>query len=82
MTFVIKEKIETKCSLQKGNIFDIEPYNYIFNKKTIFLDSDIVTEDPEALQHVMENLKNLDIQYLDLLAYAISYETEFTEEES
>ena len=61
MTFVIKEKIETKCSLQKGNIFDIEPYNYIFNKKTIFLDSDIVTEDPEALQHVMENLKNLDI---------------------
>jgi hypothetical protein len=31
MTFVIKHKIEIRDELQKGNIFDLEPYNYMLN---------------------------------------------------
>ncbi len=45
MTFVIKEKIEQGDVLQKNNIFDPEPYNYIFNKSTSFLDGEFVKHD-------------------------------------
>jgi hypothetical protein len=38
MSFVIKDKIEMEDTLQQNNIFDPEPYNYIFNKSTSFLD--------------------------------------------
>lgn len=38
MSFVIKDKIEMEDALQQNNIFDPEPYNYIFNKSTSFLD--------------------------------------------
>ena len=79
MSFVIKDKIEEKCPLQKGNIFDIEPYNYIFNKKTIFLDSDIVTENAEELSYILENMKALNFQYLDLLSYYQEYYKEVEE---
>ena len=42
MTFVIKDKIEIGDDLQRGNIFDPEAYNYIFNKSTSFIDGDFV----------------------------------------
>lgn len=44
MTFVIKDKIENNDPLVKTNQFDIESYNYIFNKSTSFLDSDFANE--------------------------------------
>ena len=39
MTFVIKHKIEIDCELQRGNQFDVEPYNYVHNRSTAFIDS-------------------------------------------
>ena len=45
MTFVILDKIETKDPMTEGNTFDITPFNYIFNKKTAFLDGDFVKND-------------------------------------
>ena len=45
MTFLIKHKIEIGDELQKGNQFDLEPYNYIFNKSTSFIDGDFVYKD-------------------------------------
>ena len=38
MCFVIKDKIEKMDEAQKGNKFDLQPYNYIFNKGTAFTD--------------------------------------------
>ena len=38
MSFVIKDKIEKNDEAQKGNYFDLEPYNYVFNKCTAFTD--------------------------------------------
>ena len=39
MSFVVKNSIETKDKTSKIEMFDIEPYNYIFNRSTSFLDS-------------------------------------------
>jgi hypothetical protein len=49
MTFVIKDKIETNCEIQIGNAFDPEPYNYIFNNSTCFLDDEFVENDHSQL---------------------------------
>lgn len=42
MTFVILDKIEQGDELQKGNVFDLEPYNYVFNKSNPFIDGNFV----------------------------------------
>lgn len=39
MSFVIKDKIEINDSNQEFNVFDITPYNYVFNNSTAFIDS-------------------------------------------
>ena len=49
MSFVIKEKIEVKDDNLKGNVFDIEPYNYLFNKSTAFMDGSFVANDPKEV---------------------------------
>ena len=45
MSFVIKSKIEQKDVNQEKNKFDIEPYNYIYKKRSSFLDSKFVCDD-------------------------------------
>ena len=45
MSFVILDKIENGDEDQKGNLFDIEPYNYLFNKGTCFTDGQFVYKD-------------------------------------
>ena len=42
MTFVIMDHIEKQDIMQQGNVFDIVPFNYIFNRKTAFLDGEFV----------------------------------------
>ena len=69
MTFMIKDKIESKDPSLKGNIFDKEPYNYIYNKKTSFLDSEFVKYDYVELQRVLEHFHKLDIHLLESLVY-------------
>lgn len=43
MSFVIKDKIES--GYLHYDFYDVEAYNYIFNGKTAFLDSRIVTDN-------------------------------------
>ena len=73
ISFVIKDKIEKKDKYQVGNIFDVTPFNYIYNKKSCFLDSDIVYSNSHYLQNVLENLKQMDVTYLDLLCTFVEY---------
>ena len=73
MSFVIKNKIEENDDLVKLNKFDIEPYNYIYNKRSSFLDSKFVYDDYITLQNVLENCKNTNILILDELAYGSPY---------
>ena len=37
LTFVIQDKIENKDPCIEGNVFDLTPYNYIFNMNTAFI---------------------------------------------
>lgn len=67
MTFAIKDKLETGCINQIGNAFDPEPYNYIFNNSTCFLDDEFVENDHSQLQNVLSNFLRIDIDMLDLL---------------
>jgi len=69
MTFVIKDKIEINDELMKGNIFDPEAYNYIYNKSTSFIDGDFIYQDHMQLEKVLTNFNKLDPDYLELLHY-------------
>lgn len=69
MSFVIKDKIENDDVLQQNNIFDPEPYNYIFNKSTSFLDGQFVQNDFKQLERVLQNFSEQDIALVNLIAY-------------
>ena len=49
MTFVINDHIEKNGYKEMGNMFDTEPYNYIFNRRTAFLDGKFVRTDHKQL---------------------------------
>lgn len=70
---MIKDKIEKDCIWQKDNIFDVEPYNYIFHGRTAFLDSDIIVKNASKLQHILENFAKINPLLLDLLAHPQQY---------
>ena len=67
MSFVIKDKIERKRDRFK--VFDPEPYTYLFNRSTAFIDGLFVRDDEDQLSYVLRNLKRLDQKYLGLLVY-------------
>lgn len=50
-------------------MFDIVPYNYLFNRSTAFLDSEFVRSDHEMLEQVLRNLSLKGKQYLNQLGY-------------
>ena len=74
MSFVIKEKIESKDECLKGNIFDIEPYNYLFNKSTTFMDGEFVATDPNEILAVLSKFEEIDIDLLEVLHYTTNLE--------
>ena len=68
MTFAIKQKLqELKCYDHPDFIFDIEQFNFIFDKRTTF------TLDPKAclniqyMQFLLSNMEQFDPKLLDLL---------------
>ena len=57
MTFVIKDDIEKRNKNLIGNFFDIEPYNYVRNKSTSFLDGTFVKNNYRELKGVLKSMK-------------------------
>ena len=55
MTFIIKEKLE-KYNPQTKYSFDLEAYNYSFNKTTCFLDGNLIRKNYMELAYVLKNL--------------------------
>lgn len=71
MSFVIKHFIESTPSEQREEyVFDVEPYNYLLNRSSSFLDSNFVKSDPTQLHEILNNFDLLDKTYLELLHYA------------
>ena len=73
MSFVIKNAIETNDKKAKQVLFDIEPYNYIFNRSTSFLDSAFVTNNHLILEKVLKNCWEIEPDIIESLAYCQSY---------
>ena len=71
LTFAILDKIEKK---HNENIFDPEPYNYIFNRSTCFLDGRFVQHDHLHLNYVLTELEKNSLVYIDLLHYTHEFE--------
>lgn len=69
MTFVIKDNIEKNDPMQEGNIFDPEPYNYLFNKSSCFIHSPDISNNPNTLAMILENFERTDPELLELLLY-------------
>ena len=69
MTFVILDKIEKKDPTTHLNVFDPVPYNYIYNRRTFFLNSEFVRKDHVMLNKVLNNLQQQDPALLDLINY-------------
>ena len=66
---MIKEKIERNDSALKTNVFDPEPYNYIFNKGTSFTDGDFVYTDHRQLERVLKNFAKINPDLLEIIVY-------------
>ena len=70
MTFVIKNFIETVSKeTRESYVFDAEPYNYLLNKSTSFLDGSFVRIDAGQLENVLQNFLHLDKGMLEILHY-------------
>jgi hypothetical protein len=69
MAFVIKDMIEQNDPSMQKNLFDIEPYNYIFNKRTSFTDSNFITEDSDELKDVLDEFEKYGSDYLNIINY-------------
>jgi hypothetical protein len=71
MTFVIKEEMENVVDFTHF-AFDIEPYNYIINQTTCFLDGDLSRKNYLQLSYVLKNFEKENLEYLELLHYTKS----------
>ena len=69
MTFVILDKIEKRDKSANENIFDSVPYNYIYNRRSFFLNSEFVKNDHQMLSKILNQLHQKDPTLLDLINY-------------
>lgn len=68
MTFVIKEEMEDVNDFS-NYAFDIEPYNYVINQTTCFLDGDLSRKNYLQLNYILKNFEKENLEYLELLHY-------------
>ena len=67
MTFVILNQLENQEIFLEDKIFDVEPFNYIFNKSNSFLDGEFVKNDHLKLQRILQNFLETDEDLLQQL---------------
>jgi hypothetical protein len=56
MSFLIQEKLENREPSALKNEFDIEAYNYIFNKSSCFMDGSFTRQDSDVLEYSLRNI--------------------------
>lgn len=49
------------------NEFDIEAYNYMFNRSTSFMDGEFTRSEPEILDDALSNMAKLNKEHLGLI---------------
>lgn len=69
MTFMMRYKIQQRDACLEGNEFDLEPYNYIYNKTTCYFEGKFVTEDQQRLSDILSSSFAINPDSLDQLHY-------------
>lgn len=71
MTFVIKEKFENSNYSSSTQQFDIEGFDYVFNRNTIFTENNgrVLKQDFKKINYLLKNFKRLDPVFLETLHY-------------
>lgn len=69
MSFLIKDKVENHDSCCEKNSFDVTPFNYIFNRSSSFLDSELLADNYLVLENVLANCYKYDEDIIEQLAY-------------
>ena len=70
MSFMIKDKLEKKDHILDNNIFDSEPYTYIFNKSTSFMDDTFTRQSTVELQQALREMHKRNPKSLGILKYS------------
>lgn len=66
---MMRYKIKHKDPCLDNNEFDIEPFNYLFNKSTVYLEAAFVTENQNRLLYVLSNAYKKDPVSIEMLHY-------------
>jgi hypothetical protein len=69
MTFVIKENFDKNSFSMRDFLFDIEGYDYVLNRNTVFTEGTLVKQEFEKLKFILSNYHKLDPVYLESLHY-------------
>ena len=69
MTFVIKENFDLNSFAMVDYLFDIEGYDYVLNRNTVFTQGSLVTGEFEKLSFILNNYNKLSPIYLESLHY-------------
>lgn len=69
LTFVIKENFEKNSFAMEDFLFDVEGYDFILNKNTIFTEGSLVKKDYEKLLFILQHYNRLDPTLLESLHY-------------
>jgi len=71
MTFVIKENFDKQGYIMEDYLFDIEGYDYVLHKNTMFTQNKgfLVTRDFEKLSFILKSYEKLDPNLLESLHY-------------
>ena len=52
-----------------GNVFDLEPYNYVYNNRNCFIDGQMTRSIPSRLKMVIDELEKMNVDYLQQLYF-------------
>ena len=77
MTFVIKEQVESIGFNNEDYLFDIEGYNYIFERNSIFTIGDLIKQNYEKLSYILKNFIKIDSILLESLNYQAAIAEDF-----
>jgi ankyrin repeat protein len=71
MTFVIKDNFERNTNAMEQYHFDIEGYDFVLNRQTIFTDDNgsLLQQDFQKMNFIMKNYVKYDADYLESLHY-------------
>ena len=69
MTFMMRNKIQFRDPCLNGNEFDLEPFNYIYNKTTAYFEGKFVIEDQTRLSQILKASCKVNPDSLDQLHY-------------